>query len=255
MFAQDWTRKSTRHCRPPASAWRRLALAVALLVALAACGMRWSPTPEPTEAFAFRITYQAAPGDGATPTPAEMTLARTIVQSRLDATGIAALQVTIQEPDRLVVEAAPAGVIEAVRALAGPTGRLDFVPLGDTEMSSGQMIDLNTFASLFSGAQVARATIGADQTGQRTVDLVLRDEGKRLLADYTRAHVGDSIAIVLDGKVLTTPVIMAAIPNGEVQISLVGTGAGSLVEAQNLITILKSGQNPIPLREIQVEQR
>ena len=138
-----------------------------------------------------------------------------------------------------------------MRALAGAIGRLDFVPLGSTRMSSGRQIDLNTFPSLFSGDQVASATIGADQTGQRTVDLVLRDEGRRLLAGYTRDHVGESVAIVLDGKVLTAPVIQDAIPDGQVQI----TAGFPPLEAQSLITILKYGQNPFPLREIQVEQR
>lgn len=250
MVIQGWTRSPGRHARPPASAWRQLALAVALAGCVAGCGTGRPPTSEPV-VFAFRITYQAVPDDGATPTREEMDIARSITQSRLEATGIAALRVSIQEPDRLVVEAAPASVIEAVRALAGATGRLDFVPLGSTRMSSGEEIDLDRFPPLFSGDQVASASIGADQAGQRTIDLVLRDEGRRLLAGYTRDHVGDSVAIVLDGKVLTAPVVQGAITDGRVQI----TAGFPLLEAQNLVTILKSGQDPFPLREIQVEQR
>jgi preprotein translocase subunit SecD len=223
---------------------------VALPVALAGCGTGAPPTSEPVD-FAFRITYQAVPGDGASPTREEMDAARSITQSRLEETGIAALRVSISEPDRLVVEAGPSSVIEAVRALAGATGRLDFVPMGSTQVTSGDEIDLNRTPPLFSGDQVASAAIGTDQTGQQAIDLVLRDEGRRLLAGYSQDHVGDSIAIVLDGKVLVAPVIQGAIPDGKVQI----TAGFPLPEFQKLLPILKFGENPFPLREIQVEQQ
>jgi preprotein translocase subunit SecD len=250
MVILSWTGSPGRHHGPSVSAWRDLALAAALLLALAGCG-----SGELRDPFAFRVTYQAVPVDGASPTPKDMDVIGWITQSRLEATGLATLRVSVQEPDRVVVEAAPAGVLEAVKALAGSTGRLDFVPLGSTQMSAGEQIDLAAFPPLFCGDQVAAASIGTDQTGQRTVDFTLKSGGKDLFANYTADHIGQYVAIVLDGQVITAPVIQSPIPNGQIQITTGGIGGYPLTDAQNLVTILRFGQNPFPLREIQVEQR
>jgi len=103
---------------------------------------------------------------------------------------------------------------------------------------------------LFSGDQVASASIDANQSGQRTVDIVLRDAGARLFGDYTAGHVGDYFAVVLDGTVITAPTISEAIPGGQVQISQSGQGGYPLAEAQDLVTILQFGQLPFPLQEV-----
>ena len=97
------------------------------------------------------------------------------------------------------------------------TGRLDFVPLGQTQMVQDQDVGGDVLATkcdetttelcvLFSGDQVAAATIGANETGQRTVNFTLTGEGKDRFAQYTADHVDDYFAIVLDGKVITAPV-------------------------------------------------
>jgi len=220
-----------------------------MLLVLAGCGILG-----PSSAFAFRITYQAVPVDGRSPTADEMDTIRTIVESRLSATGIAEMRVSVEPPDRLVVESSPASVLDEIRSLAGTTGRVDFVPLGQTATQGGQQLDLTEFPSLFPGTEVAGATIGSDQTGQRTVDLTLRSQGKALLARYTADHVGDNLAIVLDGTVVSAFVIMEPVLDGQLQISLAGNGGSQLAEAQNLVSVLEFGQLPFPLREIALEQ-
>jgi preprotein translocase subunit SecD len=230
------------------SASVRTALAAVVMVALsvlAGCGLG-----ESREGFALRIAYQALPVDGAAPSAADMEVMRQIVESRLEATGVAALRVTVEAPDIVVVEASPAAVVDDVRSLAGVAGRVDFVPLGDTQMSEGQHIDLVAFPPLFSGDQVADASVGSDQTGHRTVDFVLRDQGRQLLADYTRNNIGTYLAIVLDGLAISVPVIMDTIAGGEVQISTSAVGGFTLLQAQRLVTILQFGQLPFPLQEV-----
>ncbi len=103
---------------------------------------------------------------------------------------------------------------------------------------------------LFSGDQIAAASIGSNQSDLRTVDFVLKDTGKNLFASYTADHVGDYFAIVLDGKVISAPAINEAIPGGQFQISQSGIGGYPLAEAQNLVTILQFGQLPFPLQEV-----
>jgi preprotein translocase subunit SecD len=106
---------------------------------------------------------------------------------------------------------------------------------------------------LFSGDAVSSAVIGADQTGQRTVDFTLNDKGKQLFADYTAAHIGQYFAVVLDGTVITAPVIQSSIPNGQVQIQSGGIGGYPLADAQNLVNILQYGSLPFPLKEVSNE--
>ena len=154
---------------------------------------------------------------------------RQIIVNRIDKSGVAEPQVVIQGNDRIIVEMPGVQNAEQIRDLVGTTGRLDFVPLGQNQMVQDQEVGqqvLDTKCTdtvtetcvLFSGDQVAAAAIGSSQTGQRTVDFTLTGQGKDLFANYTADHVGDYFAIVLDGKVITAPVIKSSIPNGQVEI-------------------------------------
>jgi preprotein translocase subunit SecD len=163
---------------------------------------------------------------------------------------------TASPPDRLVVELptlAAADVLR-LRLLISTTGRLDFVPFGQTPMETGQTVDLAANPPLFSGDPVAGASLGTNQTGGPTVDITLKPAGAKRFADYTAAHVGDFFVIALGGRVLTAPVIREAIRGGEVRISLNGTDGDPVAAAQNLATVLRFGQLPFPLHEIDAAQ-
>jgi preprotein translocase subunit SecD len=82
------------------------------------------------------------------------------------------------------------------------------------------------------------------------VNFTLKDEGRQKFSDYTASHVRDYFAIVLDGQVISAPVINEAIPGGQVQISQGGIGGYPLAEAQSLVTILQFGQLPFPIEEL-----
>ncbi len=198
----------------------------------------------------LRIEYRVLPAEGKVPTKADLEVLKQIILNRVDASGVSEPQVVVQDPDRIIVEMPGIQNADQIRKLVGTTGRLDFVPLGTTTATSGQELDLTAFPPLFSGDQVAAASIGADETGQRTVNFTLQAEGKDLFANYTAEHVGQYFAIVLDGKVITAPVIQSSIPNGQVQISSGGIGGYPLDEAQNLVTILQFGQLPYPIEEL-----
>jgi preprotein translocase subunit SecD len=198
----------------------------------------------------LRVEYQVLPAEGKAPRPEDLNVIRSIVINRIDRQGVGEPVVVVQGTDRIVVEMPGVEDPDQIRALMGQTGRLDFVPLGQTQVAEGQQLDLNQYPPLFSGNQVASASIGADQTRNRTVDFVLKGDGARLFADYTRNNVGRYFAIVLDGEVISAPVIRQEIPNGQVQISSGGIGGYPLAEAQNLVTVLEFGSLPFPIREL-----
>jgi len=136
----------------------------------------------------------------------------------------------------------------------GQTGLLNFVPLGTTQMSEGDTIDLERFPPLFPGSEVSSASIGQNQQSGLTVNFQLKDNGAKLFGDYTRDHVGEYFAIVLDGKIVSAPRINSSIPGGQVQIEAGGAGGFPLREATNLVTILKFGSLPFPIQKVSDEQ-
>ena len=200
----------------------------------------------------LRVEYQALPAGGKSPDAAALNIIRTIIENRVNGTGVAEPVITTQGTDRVVVELPGVSDPQAIEKLVGTTGRLDFVPIPSTATAPAEGSSIS-YPPLFSGDQIESATIGADRNGQRTVDFVLKPGGQKLFADHTAAHVGEYFAITLDGVVISAPRINEAIPNGQVQISAGGLGGFSLKAATDLVTVLKYGSLPFPIIELSNE--
>ncbi len=84
-------------------------------------------------------------------------------------------------------------------------------------------------------------------TGQPVVSFSLTLEGAEIFADVTRNNVGRRLAIVLDGRVKSAPVINSEIPGGRGEIS----GKFTYEEANFLANILKAGSLPVRLNVVQ----
>jgi len=211
----------------------------------------------------LQVEYQALPVDGKSPDAAAMATIKTIVENRVNTTGVAEPVVQTQGTDRIVVELPGVNNPDAIRQLLGQTGRLDFVPLpterygngttpGPNVASQGQPLPTQETV-LFSGDQVDQAFASADSTGQRAVGFRLKSEGARLFGDYTTANVNNFFAIVLDGDVVSAPVIQSPITGGE-GIITGGSGGFTVTEMNNLITVLAYGSLPFPLAEVGFQQ-
>jgi preprotein translocase subunit SecD len=206
----------------------------------------------------LRVEYQALPKEGISPTPEAMGVIKDIIERRVNTTGVSEPVVVVQGSDRVVIELPGITDVDNVRRLVGQTGQLDFVPLGTTQMTEGQTVDLQQYPPLFGGDQLESAAIGQDQTSGLTVTFVLKnngpDSGAQKFATYTAEHIGEYFAIVLDGAVISAPVIRNSIPNGQVEISS-GSAAGFPArEANSLVTVLKFGSLPFPIQELSSEQ-
>ena len=75
------------------------------------------------------------------------------------------------------------------------------------------------------------------------VSLKFDDEGSKLFAQLTKENIGKSIAIYLDGEIISAPTVQAEITNGEAVI----TGNFSIDEANNLVKRLNEGALPVPI--------
>jgi preprotein translocase subunit SecD len=83
--------------------------------------------------------------------------------------------------------------------------------------------------------------------GGPTIGFELNADGAKLFEVLTRAHVGERLAIVLDGLVQSAPRIESPIPGGRGQI----TGQFSAQEAKLLANILNSGNLEAPMTVVE----
>jgi protein-export membrane protein SecD len=198
----------------------------------------------------LRVEYQALPADGQVPTAQDMADIRTIIERRVNASGVSEPLVVTQGVDRVVVELPGIDNPETVRALVGQTGKLEFVPIppGSPVIQNGQPLDLEEYPPLFGGEEIASVSLGTDQFSRPAVNFTLKEDGAAKFSAYTSANVGNQFAIVLDGTVVSAPEIQSPITSGQGQI----TGV-TLAEANNLITVLRYGSLPFPVREISSE--
>ena len=98
-----------------------------------------------------------------------------------------------------------------------------------------------------SGKQLERAQVVTDhQSGQVQVSLQFDAEGTELFREITETHVGEPIAIFLDGEPISIPTVQIPITNGQAVI----TGSFTLPEAQLLSQRLNAGALPVPVELI-----
>jgi preprotein translocase subunit SecD len=101
-------------------------------------------------------------------------------------------------------------------------------------------------AAIISGADVARVQATYDPATMRPIVVVELDaDGRARFADATAAAVGAKLAIVLDGRVVSAPVVHSRIPGGRVQITMGGGDPKAQErEAHDLVEVLRAGSVP-----------
>jgi preprotein translocase subunit SecD len=106
--------------------------------------------------------------------------------------------------------------------------------------------------SIVTGANLVNAQAQLDPlTNGPIVTFELDRAGGRRFGDETGKHVGDYMAILLDGRVQGRPPVIQSRIGRNGQITL---GGKSLQEAQDLALTLKAGALPIPLKIVEERQ-
>lgn len=182
---------------------------------------------------------------------------RQTIETRVNAFGVGEPLVQVEESkvgdqtvEKLVVELPGVTDIDKAIALIGKTPLLEFklekpgaqnLLASTTENIDPDLIFANTELT---GKYLDRADLQFDQnTGNPLVSLTFNSEGKALFAKMTKENTGKILAIFLDGKVLSTPVIREEIKDGKAQIS----GRFTPAEAKQLVQDLNYGALPLPI--------
>jgi preprotein translocase subunit SecD len=202
-----------------------------------------------------RLTFVA---DTSTLPPSDvqpaMASLRDVVERRVNIFGVSEPSVAVlssafgdpSERDRLVVELPGVTDPQEAAARIGQTPVLEFKLVNDAAFAATGTIasdDERYFeATGLTGADLSRATLAFDPTTrQPLVSVQFNDEGSRQFAEVTRANIGRSMAIVLDGAVISSPIIRDEIVGGQAQIS----GAFTNEEAKALARDLNYGALPV----------
>jgi preprotein translocase subunit SecD len=93
------------------------------------------------------------------------------------------------------------------------------------------------------GSVITDARVEFDEVNRPEVSMTMNAEGARTWSRLTGANVGRNVSVVLDNVVYSFPTVIERIPSGRTSIN----GLESREEAQDIVTVLKSGALPAPV--------
>ncbi len=137
-----------------------------------------------------------------------------------------------------------------VRAMLPNNIRLMYTssPVGTTEQGQEVYYLLGVHDEVeLTGEVITDARVEFDELNRSEVSMNMNSEGARTWARITGANVGRNVSIVLDNVVYSYPVVNERIPSGRSSIS----GLDSREEAQDIVTVLKSGALPAPVEIVE----
>jgi preprotein translocase subunit SecD len=189
------------------------------------------------------------------------------IRRRVDELGTKEPSITTQGTDRISIEAPGESDPARLRAIIGKTAKLTLQAVDDTvsqeDLAAGRIppddevlpMDASRGGNpvivkkrpILTGDMLTYAQQGFDQNGGAAVDMRFNGIGAQRFGKFTAENIGKRFAIVLDGKIITDPVIQGAIPGGSGQI----TNIGSAEEANTIALLLRAGALPAPLIPIQ----
>jgi protein-export membrane protein SecD len=242
-----------------------------------------SPTPRSYTDFKLgldlqggtQVMLEADLADGQLPDEGAMSAAKTIVENRVNGLGVSEAVVQSQGETRLIVELPgvdnPDQAVETLRS----TGQLEFVDAGGLQLGQGMVINTTNhptlatdlqaqiaagtaqpelipypeqvFETVMTGDVLRNAIASIDQFNAWQINFELTGAGSDQFYEYTRANIGQPLAIVLDGRVLSAPTINAAIRD-----SGVISGQFTQEEAESLAVQMRYGALPVPLKVVDI---
>ena len=181
-----------------------------------------------------------------------------IVRKRIDEIGTNEPNILRRGNDRILVELPGLDDPERIKSLLGKTANLTFrfvVQSDEPSFGSEKMISEDGLEELIvskriiiSGENLVDANPRMDnQSNETVVSFTLDRVGAKRFGKATTSGIGKRLAIVLDGKVISAPIIRDAIVSGSGQIS----GNFTFQTATDLSLLLRSGALPAPLNIIE----
>ncbi len=182
-----------------------------------------------------------------------------IVRRRIDEIGTNEPNILKRGNDRILVELPGLDDPMRIKSLLGKTANLTFRfvtnndqdSFGAEKLSYEDESEEDTLVSkriILSGDNLLDAQPRMDsETNETVVTFTLDRVGAKRFGKATSTGIGKQLAIVLDGKIISAPVIRDTIASGSGQIS----GGFTFQSATDLALLLRSGALPAPLNIIE----
>ncbi len=198
---------------------------------------------------------------------------RDVIERRINIFGVSEPIVQLEHSkltgeDRLLVDLPGVTDISEAVAMIGQTPLLEFkvedptfdpskIQLDASNIDENGVLQVNAdilnaqyIATELTGRHLARATLEFDQTTyEPIIGLEFNDDGAKLFEEITSANVGKTVAIYLDGAVISAPNVNEKISGGTAVIS----GNFTPDEAKILVGRLNSGALPVPIELISTQ--
>ena len=242
--------------RTGVSAPATAAVAEALQAAAAATALPGSPSDFSVDLSdgVLRLTLTETGLDRAASAAADASLE--VIRHRVDQVGVSEPVISRVGDDRILVQMPGVENPAQLRAILGSTAKMSFQMVAPGPGPGVTLLPLRDGTGTIpvedrvalSGDRLDTAASGFEpDTGRPMVTFGFDRQGGAAFGEITAANIGQRFAVVLDGEVLTAPVIQQAISGGQGQI----TGDFTLEEAQTLAVLLTSGALPASLDVIE----
>lgn len=191
-----------------------------------------------------------------------------IIRMRVDETGTKEPIIQRQGEDNILLQVPGLDDPATLKNLLGKTAKLTFHIVDETATANlsnrlvapiGSMIvkELNSQGQeqfyvvkkrvILSGDMLDDAQAAFNQHGQPIVDFAFNNLGAKLFGEATKRNSGKRLAIILDGKIVSAPVINEPILGGRGNIH----GNFTVQSANELALLLRAGALPAPLKVIE----
>jgi preprotein translocase subunit SecD len=175
---------------------------------------------------------------------------RSVIERRVNLFGVSEPNVQLSNfegKDRIGVELPGVSDLEQAKSIIGETAYLFFGEIG----KSDQKDEKDTIKPTdLTGRDLKRASVVfSREVSKPSVQIEFTEEGSKKFSEITERNVGKPLPIILDGEVVSAPIVKQKIIGGTAVI----TGDFSVSEAKNLSIQLNAGALPVPI--FLVEQR
>lgn len=173
--------------------------------------------------------------------------AKEIITRRVDLYGVAEPTIkTVVSQDTYRILVALPGITNPEEALSliGATASLDFYEM-PVATDSPTFRDLKPTGLTGKDLQKSSVTFNS-QDGKPEISLQFTPEGGKKFGEITSRNIGKKVWILLDGQILTDPVVQVAILDGRAVIN----GSYTIEEAKNMVITLNAGALPVPIEII-----
>ena len=181
-----------------------------------------------------------------------------IVRRRIDEIGTNEPNILKRGNDRILVELPGLDDPMRIKSLLGKTANLTFRFVTDDKKDSFGVEKLKYENGIEDAVVSKRIILSGDnlldaqprmnnETNETVVSFTLDRVGAKRFGKATSTGIGKQLAIILDGKIISAPIIRDTIASGSGQIS----GGFTFQSATDLALLLRSGALPAPLNIIE----